>query len=56
MIKANEFGQYSRINLISYGLPIFDPQNKIRSKLKNLGFKLVWGDSFNSVGIEEWEK
>lgn len=56
LIKANNFDKYNQISLISYGLPIFDPKDEIRTKLKNLGFQLVWGDSFNFVGVERWEK
>ena len=56
LIKADSFNRYDQVNLISYGLPIFDPKDKIRTRLKSSGFRLVWGDSFNSVGIERWKK
>jgi len=56
LINPDNFDKYDQVNLISYGLPIFDPKDKIRTELKDFGFKLVWGDSFNSVGIERWKK
>jgi len=34
-------------------LPIFDLKDKIRNKIKNQGFKIIWGDSFNQVDIEK---
>jgi uncharacterized membrane protein len=46
----------NRIALFSYGLPIFDPQDKIRKKLNKSNYKLIKGDSFNQVGVEIWEK
>ena len=55
-ISLDDFDQYNQINLISYGLSIFDPEDKIRTRLGDLGFKAVWGDSFNFVGVERWEK
>jgi len=55
-INENEFEKYNEVNLISYGLPIFDPKDKIRGKLRDLNFNLTWGDSFNRVGIEKWKK
>ena len=51
MIKNNR-----KIVLFSYGLPIFDPQDKIRKKLNKSNYKLIKGDSFNQVGVEIWEK
>jgi uncharacterized membrane protein len=45
-----------KIVLFSYGLPIFDPQDKIREQLGKSGYNLIGGDSFNQVGIEIWEK
>ena len=55
-IDKDEFIHYNEVNLISYGLPIFDPDDKIREKLKDLNFNLTWGDSFNRVGVEKWKK
>jgi len=40
--------------LVSYGLPIFDPNDKIRNSLSQLGYSIRKGESFNQVGIEEW--
>jgi len=45
-----------KIALFSYGLPIFDPQDKIREQLAKSNYKLIKGDSFNQVGVEIWEK
>jgi len=45
----------TEIFLVSYGLPIFDPEDKIRTVLKDNGFRLVKGDSFNQVGVEKWQ-
>lgn len=42
------------IYLISYGLPIFDPEDKIRRRLQAMGYQIKSGESFNSVGIEIW--
>jgi len=42
------------IYLISYGLPIFDPEDKIRRRLQTMGYQIKKGESFNSVGIEIW--
>ncbi len=42
------------IYLVSYGLPIFDPEDKIRTELKNNNFKMTKGESFRKVGVEEW--
>lgn len=56
IVAPEDFGYHQKINLISYGLPIFDPEDKIRERLTASGFKIVWGDSFNQVGIEKWQK
>ncbi len=45
----------SKIFLVSYGLPIFDPKDKIRSSLEKLGYKIVEGESFRGVGVERWQ-
>jgi len=42
------------IYLISYGLPIFDPEDKIRSRLRELSYEVKKGESFRKVGIEKW--
>ncbi len=42
------------VYLVSYGLPIFDPEDKIRQELINNNFKMTKGESFRKVGIEEW--
>lgn len=47
---------HNRIYLVSYGLPIFDPEDKIRKRLRAEGLKLKAGESFRKVGIEIWEK
>lgn len=44
------------IYLVSYGLPIFDPNDIIRHKLKAEDLRLKAGESFRKVGIEVWEK
>ncbi len=56
IVSPKEFGDYKTISLISYGLPIFDPDGKIKAELKELSFRPVWGDSFNGVGVEKWQK
>lgn len=56
LISPEEFSQYHQINLISYGLAIFDPGNQVKKQLQSEGFEFVWGDSFNQVGIEKWQK
>ncbi len=43
------------VYLISYGLPIFDPTDKIRSILSQKGYQMKKGESFNKVGIEVWK-
>lgn len=45
-----------KIAVFSYGLPIFDPEDKIREQLSKCGYNLIKGDSFNQVGVEIWEK
>jgi len=45
-----------RVYLVSYGLPIFDPEDKIRQELKIMNYDLRRGESFRQVGIEVWEK
>lgn len=42
--------------LVSYGLPIFDSQDKIRGKLLQAGYRLKQGRSFRKVGVEKWEE
>jgi len=42
--------------LVSYGLPIFDPEDKIRATLRNNDYKITKGESFRQVGIEVWRK
>ncbi len=42
--------------LVSYGLPIFDPGDKIRWQLRRRGYKIRQGVSFRRVGGEKWEK
>lgn len=44
------------IYLVSYGLPIFDPSDKIRNSLRKKGYKMKKGESFNKVGIEVWRE
>ncbi len=44
-----------KIYLISYGLPIFDPNDKIREELKEKNYTHKQGESFRKVGIEVWE-
>jgi hypothetical protein len=42
------------VYLVSYGLPIFDPEDKIRTVLKEENYQMTKGESFRKVGIEEW--
>jgi len=42
------------VYLVSYGLPIFDPEDKIRTVLKEKNYQMTKGESFRKVGIEEW--
>ncbi len=42
------------VYLVSYSLPIFDPQDKIRQTLKQKGYQMKKGESFNMVGLEVW--
>ncbi len=51
-----QLANLKEIFLISYGLPIFDPEDTIRGSLRKQGFELRKGDSFNQVGIENWLK
>jgi len=44
------------VYLVSYALPIFDPQDRIRETLKGLGYQLRSGESFRGVGIELWRQ
>ncbi len=44
------------IFLVSYGLPIFDPNDKIRNRLKSSHYYLKSGESFRKVGVEKWVK
>lgn len=44
-----------QVFLISYSLPIFDPEDKIRTELKNLGYQIKQGESFRKVGIERYQ-
>ncbi len=46
---------YQQVFLVSYGLPIFDPNDKIRHQLEAEGLRLKAGESFRQVGIEIWE-
>lgn len=46
----------NKIYLVSYGLPIFDPNDKIRKELKAKGLMPKTGKSFRKVGVEVWEK
>ena len=55
VIKAEE-AKEPVIYLISYGLPIFDPTDKIRNTLEEKGYEMKKGESFNKVGIEVWRK
>ena len=55
-ISPEEFSQYNQINLISYGLTIFDQENEVKKQLQSEGFEVVWGESFNQVGLEKWQK
>ncbi len=55
-VSPEEFPQYNQINLISYGLAIFDPEDKVKKQLQSEGFEIIWGESFNQVGIEKWQK
>jgi len=43
-----------RVFLVSYALPIFDPEDKIREELRRRGYEPKIGESFRGVGIEEW--
>jgi uncharacterized membrane protein len=45
----------NQVYLVSYGLPIFDPNDKIREKLKENNYTLNQGKSFRKVGIEVWQ-
>ncbi len=45
-----------KLFLVSYGLPIFDPGDKIRKELRHLGYRLKQGKSFRKVGVEKWER
>ncbi len=56
-VKANldqRMNKYDQVYLVSYGLPIFDPNDKIREELRDNGLKLKTGESFNKVGVEVW--
>ncbi len=53
---SNLVDNEDKVYLVSYSLPIFDPDDKIRQQLKAEGLKLKAGESFNKVGIEVWEK
>ena len=44
------------IFLVSYSLPIFDPEDKIREKIRDKGYEIKEGESFRKVGVERWEK
>ena len=46
----------NKIFLISYALPIFDPEDKIRQELRMMNYELKRGESFRGVGVEIWEK
>ncbi|MBU2592726.1 MAG: glycosyltransferase family 39 protein [Patescibacteria group bacterium] len=43
-----------QVFLISYSLPIFDPEDRIREELKNLGYQLKEEQSFRGVNLEGW--
>ena len=44
----------SQVFLVSYSLPIFDPKDRIRGELKDLGYQLEKEKSFRQVNLEIW--
>ncbi len=54
-LPLKDLEKETELFLISYGLPIFDPEDKIRESLKKMNYELIKGESFNKVGIEKWK-
>ncbi len=52
---SNDCSVDGKVYLVSYGLPIFDREDRIREKLKAEGLRQKAGESFRKVGIEVWE-
>ncbi len=55
-VVQNAIENQNEVYLVSYGLPIFDQEDKIRQRLKAEDLMLKAGKSFNQVGIEVWRK
>jgi uncharacterized membrane protein len=53
-IKKINLNLKETVYLVSYGLPIFDPEDKIRTVLREKSYQMTRGESFRKVGIEEW--
>ncbi len=53
---SNDCSVGDQVYLVSYGLPIFDPEDRIRKELRAESLRLKAGESFRQVGIEIWKK